>query len=50
MELNDENEDELSEVNFVPCVKFVKRGIAAARSIADVSCPEFIYIFFSYFV
>lgn len=37
LELNDELEDQLSEVNFVPCVKFVKRGVAAAKSIADVS-------------
>lgn len=39
MEVNDEQEDLLSEVNFVPCVKFVKRGVAAAKSIADVSFP-----------
>lgn len=36
MELNDELEDQLSEVNFVPCVKFVKRGIAAPKTISDV--------------
>ena len=39
MEVNDEQE--LSEINFVPCVKFVKRGVAAAKSIADVSCGNF---------
>lgn len=37
MEVTDEQEDELPEVNFVPCVKFVKRGISAARTIAEVS-------------
>lgn len=37
MEINDEQEDQLSEINFVPCVKFVKKGVAAAKSIADVS-------------
>jgi hypothetical protein len=36
MEVNDEQEDELPEVNFVPCVKFVKRGVAAPKTIADV--------------
>lgn len=36
MEVNDEQEDQLSEINFVPCVKFVKRGIAAPKTIADV--------------
>lgn len=36
MEVNDEHEDELPEVNFVPCVKFVKRGVAAAKDVADV--------------
>lgn len=37
MEIADDFEDQLSEINFVPCVKFVKRGIASARNIADVS-------------
>lgn len=36
MEINDEQEDLLSEINFVPCVKFVRRGVAAPKSIADV--------------
>lgn len=36
MEITDDQEDQLSEINFVPCVKFVKRGIAAPKSIADV--------------
>jgi len=36
MEVADELEDQLSEINFVPCVKFVKRGVASARNIADV--------------
>lgn len=37
MEVTDEQEDQLVDVNFVPCVKFVRRGVAAAKSIADVS-------------
>jgi hypothetical protein len=37
MEVTDDQEDLLSEINFCPCVKFVKRGIAASKSIADVS-------------
>lgn len=37
MEINDDEEDQLPEVNFVPCVKFVARGIASATGIADVS-------------
>lgn len=37
MEVGDEFEDQLPEINFVPCVKFVKRGIAAAKNIADVN-------------
>lgn len=41
MEVNDEQEDQPSEVNFVPCVKFVKRGIAAAKSISDVRNVNF---------
>jgi hypothetical protein len=36
MEVGDDFEDQLSEINFVPCVKFVKRGIANPRNIADV--------------
>lgn len=36
MEVNDEQEDQLPEINFVPCVKFIKRGVAAAKTIADV--------------
>lgn len=37
MEVADELEDQLGEVNFVPCLKFVKRNVASAKSIADVS-------------
>jgi hypothetical protein len=37
MEVADECEDQLGEVNFVPCLKFIKRNIASAKSIADVS-------------
>lgn len=36
MEVTDDQEDLLSEVNFVPCVKFVKRGVAAPKTIAEV--------------
>jgi hypothetical protein len=36
MEVADDFEDQLSEINFVPCVKFVKRGIANPTNIADV--------------
>lgn len=37
MEIGDEFEDQLSVVNFVPCVKFVRRGLAAPKNIADVN-------------
>lgn len=37
MEVADELEDQLGEVNFVPCLKFVKRNVASAKNIADVS-------------
>lgn len=37
MEVGDEFEDQLSDVNFVPCVKFIRRGLASARNIADVN-------------
>lgn len=37
MEVADELEDQIGEVNFVPCLKFVKRNVASAKSIADVS-------------
>lgn len=37
MEVGDEFEDQLSEINFVPCVKFIRRGLPAARNIADVN-------------
>ncbi|KAL7026102.1 hypothetical protein ACKWTF_013793 [Chironomus riparius] len=40
MEVADELEDQLSEINFVPCVKFVKRGVASARNIADGVKPN----------
>lgn len=37
MEVSDELEDQIGEVNFVPCLKFIKRNVASAKSIADVS-------------
>lgn len=37
MEVTDDQEDQLSDINFCPCVKFVKRGIAAPKTIADVN-------------
>ncbi|KAG5671771.1 hypothetical protein PVAND_001949 [Polypedilum vanderplanki] len=40
MEIADDFEDQLSEINFVPCVKFVKRGIASAKNIADGIKPN----------
>lgn len=40
-EVTDDQEDQLPEVNFVPCVKFVGRGIASPRNIADVSEEDF---------
>lgn len=45
MEVNDELEDQLSDINFVPCVKFIKRGVASARNIADVNFLKFPNIF-----
>jgi hypothetical protein len=41
MEVADDVEDQLSEINFVPCVKFVKRGMAAPKNIADVKYENF---------
>ncbi|CRL07709.1 CLUMA_CG020664, isoform A [Clunio marinus] len=40
MEINDELEDSQPDVFFVPCIKVVKRGIAASKSIADGVKPN----------
>ena len=37
MEIADDQEDQLPEVNFVPCLKFIKRNVASSKNIADVS-------------
>lgn len=37
MEISDDVEDQIGEVNFVPCLKFIKRNVASAKNIADVS-------------